>query len=178
MRAMERKSRECEAASVLLSNLHPKLIDPEQVRRSALCPDASVVLRCSVDALTADVASPSAARRWGRSHHLRVGPDLPSARFHCPCVESIRMRARGSCCGHGGVQASLGFTRLLTAADDASLDTPTAAHLLVRALLSAGVMPHRRSDAFAAGCAEVSVVVSVVIRVLYHWRSSAGSVTY
>lgn len=88
------------------------------------------------------------------------------------------MRARGSCCGHSGVQASLGFTRLLTAADDASLDTPTAAHLLVRALLSAGVMPHRRSDAFAAGCADVSVVVSVVIRVLYHWRSCAGSVTY
>lgn len=31
MRAMDRKARECEAASVLLAALHPKLIDPQQV---------------------------------------------------------------------------------------------------------------------------------------------------
>ena len=33
------------------------------------------------------------------------------------------------CCG---AQAAQGFTRLLAAAEDAALDTPAAAHLLVR----------------------------------------------
>lgn len=37
MRAMDRRARECEAASVLLAALHPKLIDPQQVS-SALRP--------------------------------------------------------------------------------------------------------------------------------------------
>jgi hypothetical protein len=31
MRAMDRRARECEAASLLLAALHPKLIDPQQV---------------------------------------------------------------------------------------------------------------------------------------------------
>mmetsp|Transcript_19931 Transcript_19931/g.60231 ORF Transcript_19931/g.60231 Transcript_19931/m.60231 type:complete len:760 (-) Transcript_19931:626-2905(-) len=91
MRAMERKSRECEAASVLLAALHPKLIDPQQ--------------------------------------------------------------------------ASLGFTRLLAAADDASLDTPTAAHLLAlfvgRAVVDEVLPPAFLVAVLPAlqdGCLGVSVV--------------------
>ena len=76
---------------------------------------------------------------------------------------SIKKCAHASCCGRRGVQAALGFTRLLAAADDASLDTPTAAHLLVRAQLGADAEPGRRSDVFKAVCAGVSVAMSVVI---------------
>ena len=31
MRAMDRRARECEAASALLAALHPRLVDPQQV---------------------------------------------------------------------------------------------------------------------------------------------------
>ena len=38
MRAMDRRARECEAASLLLAALHPKLIDPQQVGGPAASP--------------------------------------------------------------------------------------------------------------------------------------------
>ena len=51
MRAMDRRARECEAASVLLAALHPKLIDPQQVPPAPafrICRASKAKCRCAV----------------------------------------------------------------------------------------------------------------------------------
>ena len=136
MRAMDRRARECEAASLLLAALHPKLIDPQQV--GPLLPEPTFQKHGTHACRHAE---------HGTTKFLLV--DMPSAFLssagheerHCEAALSDQRElstlarlvgwATLGCCV---LQAAQGFTRLLAAAEDAALDTPAAAHLLVRPL--------------------------------------------